>query len=127
MSFFLYFVAVNIGIELEKSLNADYISTRRIYSPQGVFSSVSVVPGEKMNYDLIMLAGKLRQVEKLDQLQEVKDLAETFIRREKNYALLTLMAVAEEFGEKEITDTLDKLRTHLSKCSCDRAGKPPLV
>ena len=78
-----------------------------------------------MNYDLIMLAGKLRQVEKLDQLQEVKDLAETLMRREKNYALLTLMAVAEEFGEKEITETLDKLRSHLSQCSSDCSGKPP--
>ena len=37
-------------------------------------------------------------------------MAETFLRREKNYALLTLMTVAEELGEKEITDTLDKLR-----------------
>ena len=90
-----------------------------------------------MNYDLIMLAGKLRQVEKLDQLQEVKDLAETLMRREKNYALLTLMAVAEEFGEKEITETLDKLRIscyhylrekamteRVAECaSCQREGK----
>lgn len=67
-----------------------------------------------MNYDLIALVGKLRQVENLEQLQEVKDLAENYLRREKNYALLTLMAVAEELGEDEISGTLDKLRAHLS-------------
>ena len=68
-----------------------------------------------MNYDLVVLVSKLRQVKDLEQLQEVKDLAETFLRREKNYALLTLMAVANELGEEEITGTLDKLRSHLSK------------
>lgn len=67
-----------------------------------------------MNYDLVVLVSKLRQVENLDQLQEVKELAETYLRREKNYALLTLMAVAEELGDDEITGTLDKLRAHLS-------------
>ena len=68
-----------------------------------------------MNYDLIVLLSKLRQVENMDQLQEVKEFAETILRREKNYALLTLMAVADEFGETEITGTLDKLRNHLNK------------
>lgn len=66
-----------------------------------------------MNYDLVILISKLRNVENLDQLQEVKDLADTLLRREKNYALLTLMAVAEELGEQEIISTLDKLREHL--------------
>ena len=68
-----------------------------------------------MNYDLVVLVSKLRQVKDLEQLQAVKDLAETFLRREKNYALLTLMAVANELGEEEITGTLDKLRSHLSE------------
>ncbi|MBO5791581.1 MAG: hypothetical protein J6S54_03825 [Lentisphaeria bacterium] len=66
-----------------------------------------------MNYDLVVLVSKLRHVENLEQLQEVKELADTFLRREKNYALLTLMAVAEELGEKEISETLDKLRNLL--------------
>ena len=68
-----------------------------------------------MNYDMIVLVSKLRQVENMEQLQDVKDFAETVLRREKNYALLTLMAVADEFGESEITETLDKLRNHLHK------------
>ena len=68
-----------------------------------------------MNYDMIVLVSKLRQVENMEQLQEVKEFAETVLRREKNYALLTLMAVADEFGEEEITGTLDKLRNHLNK------------
>jgi hypothetical protein len=66
-----------------------------------------------MNYDLLILVSKLRQVENIEQLREVKDLAETFLRREKNYALLTLMAVSEELGSDEITKTLDKLHGHL--------------
>ena len=68
-----------------------------------------------MNYDMIVLVNKLRQVENMEQLQEVKEFAETILRREKNYALLTLMAVADEFGETEITGTLEKLRNHLNK------------
>ena len=35
------------------------------------------------------------------------------MRREKNYALLTLMAVGEELGEAEIAEPLEKLHRHL--------------
>ena len=66
-----------------------------------------------VDYDLIMLVSKLRQVETLEQLKAVKELGETFMRKEKNYALLTLMALAEGMGEKEITETWDKMREHL--------------
>ena len=66
-----------------------------------------------MNYDLITLVSKLRQVETLEQLKEVKELAESFMRREKNFALLTLMAVGEELGEEEIAEPLEKLHRHL--------------
>lgn len=66
-----------------------------------------------MNYDLITLVGKLRHVENLEQLNEVKDLAESFMRKEKNSAILTLMAVAEELGSEEILSSVDKLRDYL--------------
>lgn len=66
-----------------------------------------------MNYDLILLVSKLRQVENMEQLQNVKELAEAFMRKEKNYALLTLMAVAEELGNEEISNSLEKLRRTL--------------
>ena len=66
-----------------------------------------------MNYDLFILASKLRKVENLEQLKDLKEFAENLMHREKNYALLTLMAVADEFGENEIIDTLDRLRAHL--------------
>lgn len=66
-----------------------------------------------MNYDLITLVSKLRQVETLEQLKEVRELAESFMRREKNFALLTLMAVGEELGEEEIAEPLEKLHRHL--------------
>ena len=72
-----------------------------------------------MNYDLLMLASKVRKVETLEQLEEVKKDAEAFMRREKNYAILTLMTVAEEFGEEEVLKNLDKLRIYIS----DSTGK----
>ena len=66
-----------------------------------------------MNYDLFVLASKLRKVENLDQLDDLKEFAESLMNREKNYAILTLMAVAEELGEEELIGTLDRLRTHM--------------
>ena len=67
-----------------------------------------------MNYDLFALASKVRKVENVEQLEDLKSFAESLMLREKNYALLTLMAVAEEMGEDEIIDTLDRLRVHVS-------------
>jgi len=75
-----------------------------------------------MNYDLITLVSKLRQVETLEQLKEVKELAESFMRREKNFALLTLMAVGEELGEEEISEPLEKLHRHLRCLEEDLKG-----
>ena len=66
-----------------------------------------------MNYDLFVLASKLRKVENLDQLDDLKEFAESLMNREKNYAILTLMAVAEELGGEELIGTLDRLRTHM--------------
>ncbi|MBR2373420.1 MAG: hypothetical protein IKA87_04240 [Lentisphaeria bacterium] len=68
-----------------------------------------------MNYDLITLASRLRKVETIEQLAEVKTLAESFMTREKNYALLTLLAVAEEFGDQEVVDSVDRLHKHLNE------------
>lgn len=68
-----------------------------------------------MNYDLLSFASKVRKVENMEQLKDLKELAETIIRREKNYALLTLMTVAEELGEKDVTDSLERLRFLLEK------------
>ena len=67
-----------------------------------------------MNYDLITLVSKLRHVENMEQLNDVKDLAETFMRKEKNSAILTLMAVAEELGSDEILSSVDQLREYLN-------------
>ena len=67
-----------------------------------------------MNYDLITLVSKLRHVENMEQLNDVKALAETFMRKEKNSAILTLMAVAEELGSDEILSSVDKLREYLN-------------
>lgn len=68
-----------------------------------------------MNYDLITLASRLRKVETVEQLAEVKSLAESFMNREKNHALLTLLAVAEEFGDREIIESVERLHNHLNE------------
>lgn len=66
-----------------------------------------------MNYDLITLVAKLRTVDSLDQLNDVKALGESMMRKEKNYAILTLMAVAEELGDRELLDSVEKLKEYL--------------
>lgn len=66
-----------------------------------------------MNYELLMLASQLRKVENLEQLAEMKKTADAIMQREKNYAILTLMTVAEELGDEDIIRTIEKLRSHL--------------
>lgn len=66
-----------------------------------------------MNYDLITLVSKLRAVENMEQLAEIKAYGETVLRKEKNNAILTLMAVADELGENEITSSVENLRKYL--------------
>lgn len=70
-----------------------------------------------MNYDLISLVSKLRSVETVEELAEVKALGESLMRKEKNYAILTLMAVADELGEEEIISSVEKLRGYLDSIS----------
>ena len=66
-----------------------------------------------MNYDLITLVSKLRNVKTMEELEAIKELGEGFMRKEKNYALLTLMAVAEEVGTQEVLDSVEKMRDYL--------------
>ncbi|MBO5762155.1 MAG: hypothetical protein J6S53_11525 [Lentisphaeria bacterium] len=67
-----------------------------------------------MDYDMITLVSKLRNVKSMEELDEVKELGESFIRKQKNYAILTLMAVAEELGDAEILNSVDKLKIYLN-------------
>jgi hypothetical protein len=67
-----------------------------------------------MNYDLITLVAKLRTVNSPEQLEEVKALGESMVRREKNQAILTLMAIGEELGEEEVLSAVEKSREHLT-------------
>lgn len=67
-----------------------------------------------MDYDMITLVSKLRNVKNMEELAEVKELGESFVRKQKNYAILTLMAVAEEMGDKEVLESVDKLKVYLS-------------
>lgn len=66
-----------------------------------------------MNYELVMLVSRLRKVERLEDLGEVKGLAESMMRKAKNEAILTLMTVAEELGDQEVLDSVDELKRYL--------------
>lgn len=68
-----------------------------------------------MHDDWLSLAAKLRKVDSLDDLAEVKQWSEQFIRKEKRSALLTLLAIGEEFGDEEIFSSLKKLSTYLEE------------
>ncbi len=72
-----------------------------------------------MNYDLITLVRKLRDVESPEQLNDLKEFGNSLLRKEKNYAILTLMAVAEEFGDEEVLASVEKLREHLGQLLAD--------
>lgn len=66
-----------------------------------------------MDYDMITLVSKLRSVKSMEELSEVRELGESFVRKQKNYAILTLMAVAEELGDAEILNSVDNLKSYL--------------
>ena len=66
-----------------------------------------------MNYELVMLVSRLRKVERLEDLGEVKGLAESMMRKAKNEAILTLMTVAEELGDQEVLGSVDELKRYL--------------
>lgn len=66
-----------------------------------------------MDYDMITLVSKLRNVKSMEELSEVRELGESFVRKQKNYAILTLMAVAEELGDAEILNSVDNLKSYL--------------
>ena len=49
-----------------------------------------------MNHELLTLIRKLREVDTPDDIAAVRALGETYLRREKHEALLTLLAIYEE-------------------------------
>lgn len=75
-----------------------------------------------MNEDLLALVKKLRQVDDLESLAEVKELGESFLRKEKRQALLTLLAISEEMGKEEILASVQDLTAFLE--NVDEKAKP---
>jgi len=62
-----------------------------------------------MNEDLLILVTKLRQVDDLDGLEEVKQLGESFLRKEKKQALMTLLSMSEEIGTADMLASVKDL------------------
>nr|VFJ48371.1 MAG: hypothetical protein BECKDK2373B_GA0170837_102029 [Candidatus Kentron sp. DK] len=68
-----------------------------------------------MNDDLLILLNRLKSVESLDDLNDVKELGNSILRKEKRRALLTLLAIAEEIDNEEIMESIEKLSSYVSK------------
>nr|VFK30659.1 MAG: hypothetical protein BECKMB1821G_GA0114241_10694 [Candidatus Kentron sp. MB]VFK34239.1 MAG: hypothetical protein BECKMB1821I_GA0114274_10664 [Candidatus Kentron sp. MB]VFK76602.1 MAG: hypothetical protein BECKMB1821H_GA0114242_10655 [Candidatus Kentron sp. MB] len=68
-----------------------------------------------MNDDLLILLNRLKSVESLDDLSDVKELGNSILRKEKRRALLTLLAIAEEIDNEEIMESIEKLSRYVAK------------
>lgn len=66
-----------------------------------------------MDRDLLILIKKIKEVNSLEELQDVKQLGESFLRNQKREAILTLLSIAEEMGEEEILSSIKNLSGHL--------------
>jgi len=68
-----------------------------------------------MNDDLLILLNRLKSVDSLDDLNDVKELGDLILRKEKRKALLTLLAIAEEIDSEEIMESIEKLSGYVSR------------
>ena len=66
-----------------------------------------------MGTELISLMSRLRKVKNMDDVKQVQEYGETLLRQKKNEAILTIMTVAEELGDSEILDSVDKMKEYL--------------
>jgi hypothetical protein len=66
-----------------------------------------------MSTELISLMSRLRKVKTMDDVKQVQEYGETLLRQKKNEAILTIMTVAEELGDSEILDSVDKMKEYL--------------
>ena len=66
-----------------------------------------------MGTELISLMSRLRKVKNMDDVKQVQEYGEMLLRQKKNEAILTIMTVAEELGDSEILDSVDKMKEYL--------------
>ncbi|MBR2425402.1 MAG: hypothetical protein IKB16_01545 [Lentisphaeria bacterium] len=66
-----------------------------------------------MGTELISLMSRLRKVQNMEDVKQVQEYGETLLRQKKNEAILTIMTVAEELGDSEILDSIDKMKDYL--------------
>nr|VFK22955.1 MAG: hypothetical protein BECKLPF1236B_GA0070989_13346 [Candidatus Kentron sp. LPFa] len=57
----------------------------------------------------------VKSVDGLDDLNDLKELGDSILRKEKRRALLTLLAIAEEIDNEEIMESIEKLSGYVSK------------
>ena len=68
---------------------------------------------EIMGTELISLMSRLRKVKNMDDVKQVQEYGEMLLRQKKNEAILTIMTVAEELGDSEILNSVDKMKEYL--------------
>lgn len=66
-----------------------------------------------MGTELISLMSRLRKVQNMEDVKQVQEYGETLLRQKKNEAILTIMTVAEELGDSEILNSIDKMKDYL--------------
>lgn len=66
-----------------------------------------------MDTELISLMSRLRKVQNMEDVKQVQEYGETLLRQKKNEAILTIMTVAEELGDSEILESVDKMKEYL--------------
>ena len=66
-----------------------------------------------MDRDLLTLVKRIREVKNIDELEDLKELGESFLRNQKREAILTLMSISEEMGEEEILNSVKDLSGYL--------------
>ena len=66
-----------------------------------------------MGTELISLMSRLRKVQNMDDVKQVQEYGEMLLRQKKNEAILTIMTVAEELGDSEILNSVDKMKEYL--------------
>ncbi|MGH1339081.1 MAG: hypothetical protein ACRBFS_23390 [Aureispira sp.] len=68
-----------------------------------------------MNKDLLLLIKKIKEVNSLEELQNVQEFSNAILRNQKREAILTLMSISEEMGKDEILNSIQDLSGYLTK------------
>ena len=73
-----------------------------------------------MDNDFLTLIKRIKEVQNLDELRDLKELSDNFLRNKKREAILTLLSISEEMGEDEILNSIKDLSGYLESIAKQR-------